>query len=167
MIQISDKRVLFAVFVQFIMIVIFIGISVVFELMDDDHSCVFTLSHYFHVGPSVDLCFVSVRINNWWKWVVILFLTMLLDCSATLASETATPWISNVLGNPDGRPTNKWMAHLIQQITNVNYYLQNAIWTFVALTQVDLLVFSMLASCVICFYTTHNYIKAKNYDVIL
>lgn len=122
----------------------------------------FTLARYFRFGPSDSLCFVSVRINTWWKWVVILFLTMMMDCSATFASEIFTPWMSNVLGDPKGPVTNKCMAHLIQQLYNVNYYLQNAIWTFVALTQVDLLVFSMLASCGICFYTTQNYLKMKD-----
>lgn len=158
----SDKIVLGAVLIQVLMIAMFISVALIFELTDTDHSCVFTLSHYFHLGPSADLCFISVRINTWWKWIVILVLSMLLDAAATLAGELFSPWMSNTLGDANGPPTNKYMAHLIQQIYNINHYLQNAIWTFVALTQVDLLIFSMLASCGICFYTTKKYIDAKN-----
>lgn len=158
----SDKLVLGAVVIQFIMISIFIAVAFVLELTDMNHTCVFSLSHYFHLGPSADLCFISVRINTWWKWVVILVLSMLMDAAATLAGELFAPWMSNILGDANGPPTNKYMAHLIQQICNINHYLQNAIWTFVALTQVDLLILSMLASCGICFYTTKKYIAAKN-----
>lgn len=157
----SDKQVLGAVVIQFFMIAIFISVAFILELTDSDHTCVFSLSHYFHLGPSAELCFISVRINTWWKWVVISFLSMLMDAAATLAGELFSPWMSNTLGDANGPPTNKYMAHLIQQIYNISHYLQNAIWTFVALTQVDLLIFSMLASCGICFYTTKKYIDAK------
>lgn len=151
-----------AVIIQFAIIVLFISISFIFEITDDDHACVFTLSHYFHFGPSNDLCFISVRINTWWKWIIILILTMIIDGAATFSTARFSPWMSNILADPYGPNTSKYKAHLIQQIYNINYYLQNAIWTFVSLTQVDFLFLSMLASCGICFYTTHKYLDAKH-----
>lgn len=159
-IKMSDKWVFGAVLLQFVMILVFIAIAFVFQSIDN--VCVFTLARYFHFGPSDDLCFITSRINTWWKWIIILIMTMMMDASATFSSELYSPWVSNVLGDPYGSPTNKHIAHGIQQIRNINYYLQNAIWTFVALTQVDLLLFSLLASCAICFYTTKKYLDAKS-----
>lgn len=156
-----EEHVLYAVLFQLFMIAVFVVVAFALELTDTDHTCVFTLSHYFHLGPSDNLCFVSVRINTWWKWIVILLLSMLSDAAATLSNELFSPWMSNVLGDPHGPQTKTYLAHLIQQVYNINHYLQNAVWTFVALTQVDLLVFSMLSSCGICFYTTKRYLDAK------
>jgi hypothetical protein len=159
---VNDKSVLRALLFQFTMIVVFISIAIVFELTDQNHTCEFTLSYYFHFGPSDNLCFVSIRINTWWKWIIILLLTVVIDAVATLSAELFSPWLSNVLADPDGPPTSSYMAHLIQQVYYVNYYLQNAIWTFVSLTQVDLLLFSMLSSNTVCFFTTRRYLKQKN-----
>lgn len=163
----NDKSVLRALLIQLTIIAIFISIAFVFELTDQNHSCVFTLSHYFHFGPSNDLCFISIRINTWWKWIVILLLTIIIDAAATLSAEFYSPWISNALADPDGPPTNPCMAHIIQQVYYVNYYLQNAIWTFVSLTQVDLLLCSMLSSNIVCIYTTSKYLKQKNRHPLL
>lgn len=159
--SINDASVLRALVFQFFMIVVFISVSVIFELTDQNHSCVFTLSHYFHFGPSDSLCFISVRINTWWKWIVILVLSMALDATATLSAEFFNPWFNNSLADPRGPPVKTYMAHLIQQVYYVNHYLQNAVWTFVSLTQVDLLLFSMLSSNLVCFYTTRKYLLQK------
>jgi hypothetical protein len=149
------------------MIVIFILVSLAFELTDEDHSCIFSLDHYFHFGPSNNLCFISIRINTLWKWITIVVLTMLIDAVATLSGEFYSPWAAIVLGDPEGPPTNTYLAHIIQQVYYINYYLQNAIWTFVALTQVDLLMFSMLSSCGISLYTTNKYLKQKRSPLLL
>jgi hypothetical protein len=158
----NETRALRALFFQLCAIVSFGLTALCFELTDQDHSCNFTLANYFHFGPSEKLCFISVRINNWWKWTIILVLCMVIDATSTLVIELVSPWVSNVLADPDGPPTNPYLAHAIQQLYYVNYYLQSAINTFVALTQVDLLFFSMLTSCVVTFYTTDRYLRAKH-----
>jgi hypothetical protein len=156
-----EKKALAALFIQLCVIIVFGLTAYAFEATDQDHSCTFSLANYFHFGPSEELCFISVRIDTWWKWAIFLALSMLIDGTSTMGRELVSPWVSNVLAGPNGPPPSSCLAHSIQQLYYINYYLESAIGTFVALTQVDLLVFSMIASCVVTFYTTGRYLKAK------
>jgi len=130
------------------------------EQLNQAPPCTFTLTNYFHFGPSDNLCFITLRLDTWVKWLIMLFLCLLLDAASTLVDETVPPWVNNVLTNPKVE-YDYCQAQAIQQLYYINFYLRSAINTFVALTQVDILLCSLACACVITAYTTHGYLQAK------
>lgn len=49
-------------------------------------------STYFHFGPSDDLFFLSVKVDTWWKWILVLIATSVLGILDVIAYDYIQPY---------------------------------------------------------------------------
>lgn len=121
---------------------------------------------YINFGPSVEAKFISVPIDNWYKWFLIAFFMFFNTVINVFIIETVYPWIANTVQDHKNiyLPYNKKTCLFICQ----SYYLYNNIFymfnIFGMFIQIDFLFIKMFADLLTSYFTTSQYLKYKEYD---
>lgn len=118
---------------------------------------------FLNFGPSPSLVFFSSTIDTWGSWAALVSYSFLAQAVETYFSETMAPWITNTVQDVKQKTLDmrRWQAvsvvNLYVTFTWVNYILA----VHIAMTQLDLLLVSLLANILISTYTTWKYVKQK------
>lgn len=166
--KLSEKKLLAITITHSVIIAVVFTLVVVYQdnqkliaISTNATVCEFSLNNYFHFGPSSSLCFINLKLDDWGKWFIAVLVTIILDAISILNIELYNPWANNCLARPKIK-ISAVIAHLIQQLQWINFYLEKAIYIFLALTQIDLLLFAMVGALGVTFYNTHTFLRAKS-----
>lgn len=119
-----------------------------------------TLTNYFNIGPSDNLCFIGIPIDNYTKYVIYLFLFILSQAMSSCSTEISNAWFVNQLANE--KEELPYITTMITvQLYYLNWSLDNALTIFCALIQVDFLIGSMIGTSFVITFTTLYYLDAK------
>ena len=157
--KITDKIIVTGLLLHSLVLTLFGMYIYLFQGNDD---CSISLKNYFRFGPSNDLCFFGASINTFTRWSILNILYVSATILSSLNNQLISPWLSNVLTDYHYEPLNSpTRPHIIVQFYHLNSIVENAITTLTSITQIDMLILSVLGNSVISFIITRLYLKLK------
>lgn len=123
-------------------------------------------STYFRFGPSNDLIVISVSIDTWTKYNLILLLIGFIKIVDTISNELGMPVLGFNIYNPDKKHITEFSKNELQFYANATFMvsaIRNTLMMVVNVTQIDLALFSTLISEIASFYTIRILLNEKTF----
>lgn len=126
---------------------------------------------FFNFGPNSNVNFIGIEVDNWAKWSQLMTFTIVTQSLKMMADEIISPWILNTIMDDKSIIHSDDIDYYKSQFICQTYYLFSAIVKFVqisiSITQLDFVIAYISTDIVISVYTTHMYLKSKQYQSIL
>lgn len=126
---------------------------------------------FFNFGPNSNVNFIGIAVDNWAKWSQLMTFTIVTQSLKMMADEIISPWILNTIMDDKSIIHSDDIDYYKSQFICQTYYLFSAIVKFVqisiSITQLDFVLAYISTDIVISVYTTHMYLKSKQYQSIL
>jgi hypothetical protein len=121
-------------------------------------------SKYFRFGPNEDFIFISVPIDTYERYSLLLFLISLNDIIKVLVSEIGEPVLVFNVYNPDKRVISEFTKPQLLFYANTMFFVSNTRRVFEVLinvTQIDIAIFSivveqLISVCTVCFLVSEK-----------
>lgn len=124
-------------------------------------------STYFRFGPSNDLIVISVSIDTWTKYNLVLLLIGFIKIVDTISNELGMPVLGFSIYNPDKKNITEFSKNELQFYANATFMvsaIRNTLMMVVNVTQIDLALFSTIISEVASFYTIRMLLNEKTFE---
>lgn len=119
-------------------------------------------SKFFHIGPGNDLYLFGVAINNWLKYMIVVFYTMISTGVRTLQQEIIMPWIIQNVQNTKQKESYTLQYGYFIVITDVIFrWVDWIMYLNILLTQIDFLLIEMIGNIGLAMYTTKVYLQPE------
>ena len=105
----SCEKVRFCLIINFISLVSII--SLIFIFKNDD-------SKYFRVGPYDDLNVISVTIDTWTKWIVVVIFLCIMGVIDVIIRELGLPVLDFNIYNPDKKVITDFSRYELNYLSN-------------------------------------------------
>ena len=142
---------------NFLLLVFVLGLVVIFR---DDKS------KYLRWGPQDDLIIISVAINDYTRYGMLLFCIMVINISDVLIQEIAMPILGFNIYNPDKKEITEFSKNELQFYGNA-MYLINAIKAIllilVNISQIDIALWGVLVSETASLFTIRMLLNEKTF----
>ena len=142
---------------NFLLLVFVLGLVVIFR---DDKS------KYLRWGPQNDLIIISVAINDYTRYGMLLFCIMVINISDVLIQEIAMPILGFNIYNPDKKEITEFSKNELQFYGNA-MYLINAIKAIllilVNISQIDIALWGVLVSETASLFTIRMLLNEKTF----
>jgi hypothetical protein len=138
-------------------------ITVVFVCIFRDEKSI-----YFRVGPHDNLIIVSISVNTWLKWCLVLFFIALLKSCDVLVNEVGTPILGFSVFNPDKKIITEFSKNELNFLANATFMvngIRSVLMIVVNVTQVDLAMAGVIMSEVASFFTVRFLLNKKTFLV--
>ena len=121
-------------------------------------------SKYFRFGPNEDFIFISVPIDSYERYSLLLFLISLNDIIKVLVGEIGEPVLVFNVYNPDKRVITEFTRPQLLFYANTMFFVSNTRRVFEVLinvTQIDIAIFSiiieqLISVCTVCFLVSEK-----------
>ena len=121
-------------------------------------------SKYFRFGPNEDFIFISVPINTYERYALLLFLISLNDIIKVLVGEIGEPVLIFNVYNPDKRVISEFTKPQLLFYANSMFFVSNTRRVFeilINVTQIDIAIFSivveqLISVCTVCFLVSEK-----------
>ena len=123
-------------------------------------------STYFRFGPSIDLIVISVVIDDWIKYNLVLLLIGFIKIIDTVSNELGMPVLGFNIYNPDKKNITEFTKNELQFYANATFMVsafRATLMMVVNITQIDLALFSTLISEIASFYTIRVLLNEKTF----
>lgn len=125
-------------------------------------------SKYFRFGPQEDLVVISVKIDTYQKYFILLGLITIINIVKVLVEDIATPILTFNIYNPnaniiDGdftRTELRILASLSFLVNNLRYIFE----IMLTITQIDIAIYSVFIEQLTGIYTINNLLKSKMFS---
>tara|TARA_B100000902_G_scaffold392712_1_gene445570 strand:+ start:2422 stop:2949 length:528 start_codon:yes stop_codon:yes gene_type:complete len=124
-------------------------------------------SKYFRFGPNEDFIFISVPINSYKRYGLLLFLISLNDIIKVLVSEIGEPVLVFNIYNPDKKVITEFSKLQLLFYANSMFFVSNTKQVFEVLinvTQIDIAIFSIVVEQLISICTVYFLVSEKRFD---
>lgn len=124
-------------------------------------------SKYFRYGPNEDFIFISVPIDSYERYSLLLFLISLNDIIKVLVSEIGEPVLVFNVYNPDKRVITEFTRPQLLFYANTMFFVSNTRRVFEVLinvTQIDIAIFSIVVEQLISICTVCFLVSEKKFD---
>lgn len=124
-------------------------------------------SKYFRFGPNEDFIFISVPIDTYKKYVLLLFLISLNNIIKVLVGEIGEPVLVFNVYNPDKRVITEFSKLQLLFYANTMFFVSNTRRVFEVLinvTQIDIAIFSIIVEQLISVFTVCFLVSEKKFD---
>ncbi len=123
-------------------------------------------STYFRWGPNTNLIVISVRIDTWIKyWVLVLFMG-LIKSSETIIGEIASPILGFNVYNPDKKKITEFTKNELNFLANVHWMItgvRGVIMMMISISQIDLALIGLLCSEVTSIFVVRHLLNEKEF----
>jgi hypothetical protein len=126
-----------------------------------------TESEYWRLGWSESLIVISVRINSGLRYAALLFALLVVNVARVLVEEFGIPVLGFSVYNPDKRHITDFSRNELQFFANSMFLvsnLRNLFMTLVAITQIDIALWSLFVSEITTFYTIRTLLNEKTFS---
>ena len=121
-------------------------------------------SKYFRFGPNEDFIFISVPIDSYERYSLLLFLISLNDIIKVLVGEIGEPVLVFNVYNPDKKVITEFTRSQLLFYANTMFFVSNTRRVFEVLinvTQIDIAIFSivveqLISVCTVCFLVSEK-----------
>jgi hypothetical protein len=124
-------------------------------------------SKYFRIGPNEDFIFISVSINTYNKYSLLLFLISLNCIIKVLVGEIGEPVLVFNVYNPDKRVITEFTKPQLLFYANSMFFVSNTRRVFeiiINVTQIDIAIFSIIVEQLISICTVCFLVNEKKFD---
>lgn len=124
-------------------------------------------SKYFRVGPHEDFIFISVCIDNYYKYTLLLFLISMNDIIKVLVGEIGEPILVFNVYNPDKKIITEFSKNQLLLYANSMFFVSNTRRIFeilINVTQIDIAIFSIIVEQLISMCTVCFLVSEKRFD---
>lgn len=117
----------------------------------------------FNIGPSEDRYFMSIHINNWYKWVLFALLIMMDKFINSVGVDIIGNWINNNLHNQNIRFLNydKNICHLISNFYSFYFNIRYIMTLNLLISQIDYAILRVFSDVIATHYTVKINIANK------
>ncbi len=124
-------------------------------------------SKYFRFGPSEDFIFISVAINNYSKYSLLLILIFFNDIIKVLISEIGEPVLIFNVYNPDKKIITDFTKCQLLFYANSMFFISNTRRIFeilISVTQIDIALFSIINEQIVSTFAVCFLVNEKKFD---
>ena len=124
-------------------------------------------SSYFRFGPHNDFVFISVFINSYERYSLLLFLISLNNIIKVLVGEIGEPILVFNVYNPDKKVITKFTQPQILFYANSMFFISNIRRVFdvlINVTQIDIALFSIVVEQLISICTVSFLVNEKQFN---
>lgn len=123
-------------------------------------------SNYWRFGPSETLVIINVKINNYFKYCILLLIITILKIMNVVISEIAHPIISFNIYNPDKKIISEFTKNELQIYGNTMYLIdgiRGILMIMVNITQIDIALFGVIISEFTSIFTIRLLLNEKKF----
>lgn len=123
-------------------------------------------SSYFRMGPQEDLVLISVKINTWERYFVLLLLQILIKVCNVIVSEIANPILGFTIYNPDKKDVFGFEKIELQVYANLMFFVDNCKYTLMflfSISQIDIAFFGIIVSEITGIFTVRMLLNEKTF----
>lgn len=134
----SCEKVRFCLIINFISLVSMIFLIFIFK--NDD-------SKYFRLGPYEDLNVISVTIDTWTKWIIVVIFLCLMGIIDVIIRELGLPVLDFNVYNPDKKIITDFSKNELNYLSNSMFMVSSikAVFnTVISITQLDLALITVI-----------------------
>lgn len=124
-------------------------------------------SKYFRYGPSDDFIFISVPINSYSKYSLLLILITFNDIIKVLVGEIGEPVLVFNVYNPDKKVITEFTKLQLLFYANSMFFISNTRRVFeilINVTQIDIAIYSIIVEQLISICTVYFLVSEKKFD---
>lgn len=123
-------------------------------------------SKFMKIGPSDETVFMGMKLNTWYKYNLVMFMSFMNTCFNDFMSDSISPWILNTITDHKTKyiPYSKRTCILITQSWSIYCNIMSIFSIFLALTQVDFVIIRALADVCMTAYTNMRFMRNKIHD---
>lgn len=134
----SSEKVRFCLIINFISLISMIGLIVIFK--NDD-------SKYFRIGPYNDLNLISVTIDTWTKWIIVVIFLCIMGVIDVIIRELGLPVLDFNVYNPDKKVITDFTRNELNYLSNSMFMvsaIKGVFNTVISITQLDLALITVI-----------------------
>ena len=123
-------------------------------------------SDYWNIGPNPNLVVISVHINNWSKYCLLLFIVTFINISKVVIEEVALPILGFNIYNPDKKIISEFSKFQLQFYGNAMYMISSSRQVFLLMlniSQIDIALFNVLICEIASIFTIRMLLNEKKF----
>ena len=123
---------------------------------------------YWNYGPNENLTIISVHINTWNKYYILLGFIVLFRISQVIIDEISGPIIGFNIYNPDKIFITEFSKNELHLYANLMYLIngiRSALLVMITISQVDIALFSVLISQITSIFTIRYLLNEKKFVI--
>lgn len=124
-------------------------------------------SKYFRFGPNQDFIFISVPIDNYNRYSLLLILIFFNDVIKVLISEIGEPILVFNVYNPDKLIITDFTKYQLLFYSNSMFFISNIRRIFeilISITQIDIALFSIINEQIVCTFAIYFLVNEKKFS---
>lgn len=123
-------------------------------------------SDFMHMGPSSHTRFMTLNIDTWHKWYVLVAATFANTCISDFMSDAIVPWLQNTVQDHKTKylPYSKLTCYVISQLWTIYCGVMSIFAIGLMTSQIDFLLIRMLADLITSTFTTYKFMRGKIVD---
>lgn len=124
-------------------------------------------SKYFRFGPNEDFIFISVPIDNYNRYSLLLLLIFFNDVIKVLISEIGEPILVFNVYNPDKLIITDFTKYQLLFYSNSMFFISNIRRIFeilISITQIDIALFSIINEQIVCTFAIYFLVNEKKFS---
>lgn len=137
-----------------------IGVILALQSLDLMHS------EFMTFGPSSHTKFMTLSIDTWHKWGLLVTATFANTCMTDFMSDAIVPWLQNTVQDHKTKylPYKKFTCYTISQLWGVYCGIMSIFAINLLTSQIDFLLIRMLADLITNTFTTYKFMRHKIVD---
>jgi len=137
-----------------------VGVIFALQSLDLMHSTFMTF------GPSPGTKFMTLSIDTWHKWALLVSATFLNTCVTDFMADAIVPWLQNTVQDHKTHylPYSKFTCYLISQLWGVYGSVMSIFAIGLMTSQIDFLLVRMGADLITSTFTTYKFMRHKSVD---
>ena len=124
-------------------------------------------SKYFRFGPQEDFIVISVPINNYYRYNILLLIIRFVNIIKVIISEIGEPVLVFNVYNPDKKIITDFTQLQLKFYANAMFFISNMRRVFdimITVTQLDIAFYSVLIEQITSFFTVNMLINEKTFE---
>jgi hypothetical protein len=125
-----------------------------------------TNSKYFRLGPSDSLTVISVAVDTWYKWGIVVGVLSLFGIAEVIIHELGMPVLGFSVYNPDKKIISDFTKNDLNFLANAMYLIssiRSVFNTVVSITQIDLALVTVIIKELACIVTVRMLLNEKQF----
>jgi hypothetical protein len=135
-------------------------VVIVISIFKDDSSS------YFRFGPSDNLIVISVQINTWKRWgIVLVFIGFIKGCDV-LVNELGSPILGFRIYDPDCKTIDDFTKNELNFLGNAMWFansFRGILMVVINITQFDIALFGVIISEITSIFTVRHLLNEKTF----
>jgi hypothetical protein len=124
---------------------------------------------YLRFGPNQDLIIISILIDSWFKYFILLFIISTINVIKVISEDIGMPILSFNIYNPDKKVITDFTKFELKIMANVMYTvcsIRELFLILVTISQIDVALFDVIIKGLASLYTIELILKEKKFEIM-